>query len=133
MDWRDARPIVLATIRWCRLLGENGRGLPSDEDVDHSALLRRLLDGKEPLREPPPLANRTPWYAIVDHGTDTSTDVWDAGDGHLVINQSRWKILEHGAHGWRVQWKASGPTYRVESVKPEAKSDKPMWRVTREP
>ena len=133
MDWQHARPVVLATIRWCRLLSENGRGLPSDDDADHSALLRRLLEGKQPLQEPPPLANKYPWYALVDHGTDESSDVWDAGDGHLVINQSRWKIVERGDTWWRVRWQDQGPVYRVQTD-PTGKraSDKPVWRLTRE-
>lgn len=31
-------------------------------DADHSALLRRLLEGKEPLPEPPPIRNAYPIY-----------------------------------------------------------------------
>lgn len=31
-------------------------------DADHSALLWRLLEGKEPLPEPPPLENAYPVY-----------------------------------------------------------------------
>ena len=31
-------------------------------DADHSALLRRLMDGKDPLPDPPPLQNSYPVY-----------------------------------------------------------------------
>lgn len=31
-------------------------------DVDHSSLLNRLLDGKPPLPEPPPLSHAYPVY-----------------------------------------------------------------------
>jgi hypothetical protein len=58
--------------RWMRLKGEHEqRG--TDElrmwlrgqgaaDADHSALLWRLLEGKEPLPEPPPLEHAYPVY-----------------------------------------------------------------------
>ena len=35
-------------------------------DIDHSALLHRLLEGKEPLPEPPPLKNSYPDYNSVE-------------------------------------------------------------------
>lgn len=35
-------------------------------DVSHSALLRRLLSGKEPLEEPPPLEHSYPDYEAVE-------------------------------------------------------------------
>lgn len=137
MDWQQARPIVLATLRWCQVLSANGRGIPSADDAEHSALLRRLLAGKEPLPDPPPLADRYPWYALVDAGTDTATDVWDAGDGHLVIRQSRWKIIDRGETWWRVQWRGEGPVYRVEPTPQDTRGGtataiKPTWKVRRE-
>lgn len=35
-------------------------------DVDHSALLIRLLEGKDPLPEPPPLRHAYPDYEAVE-------------------------------------------------------------------
>lgn len=135
MDWAEARPIVMAAVRWCRILAENGRGWPTEDDAEHSALLRRLLAGKDALPEPPPLANRYPWYALVDNGTDTTTDVRDPGDGALVISGTRWKIVERGPGWWRVQWRDDGPVYRVEAsatapATPGASTA--AWRLTRE-
>lgn len=61
-----------AVLRWVRICMENeypapGQ-LPSDADLWHSALLRRLLDGKMPLSTPPPLWNSYPWYELVEEG-----------------------------------------------------------------
>lgn len=39
-------------------------------DADHSALLYRLLSGKEPLPEPPPLRHGYPDYKAVEEGED---------------------------------------------------------------
>jgi len=40
--------------RWLDIKLENNQRQVTSADVDHSALLRRLLSGKEPLPEPPP-------------------------------------------------------------------------------
>src|SRR3990167_5429034 len=57
--------------RWLRIRVEHesrlerarsGELLQVAADVDHSALLKRLLSGKEPLQEPPPLDHSYPVY-----------------------------------------------------------------------
>jgi len=37
-------------------------------DIDHSALLGRLLEGKEPFDIPPPLSYSYPWYTLIEDG-----------------------------------------------------------------
>jgi hypothetical protein len=145
----EVRRIALATIAWCRILHENGDGWPSDADVDHSALLNRLLDGKAPLPEPPPLSFSYPWYELVDTGAADAFRVFEPavamaealGPDHLVINQSReWIIRDRGEGWWLVQWKGVGSLYRVEPTTlygtsfvrgaPE-RVPYPGWRLTR--
>lgn len=62
-------------------------------DVDHSALLERLLAGKAPLPIPPPLRFGYPWYDLVESGAGEAAEVHAHGD-YLVICQYPWRILE---------------------------------------
>lgn len=52
--------------RWLDIKNRNRGDMITSADVDHSALLNRLLDGKEPLPEPPPLMNSYPDYNAVE-------------------------------------------------------------------
>lgn len=71
----QARFALRQFSRWLRLKEEHERDFGRGEkrwypgelrrhipDVDHSALLFRLLRGREPLPEPPPLENGYPVY-----------------------------------------------------------------------
>jgi hypothetical protein len=57
---------MLRTLRcvkqWLEIKNRRTLRETTAADVDHSALLRRLLAGKEPLPEPPPLKNGYPDY-----------------------------------------------------------------------
>jgi len=82
--------------RWLKI-----RGKPGDTqlcaDIDHSALLVRLLDGKEPLPAPPPRANSYPWYDLIESGKGEAMEVWryPGWPGILCINQSgQWSVIE---------------------------------------
>lgn len=59
---------VLAVIKWIETKKEwETDELPGDADIDHSALLHRLLvEKKDLLSHPPPRNYSYPWYEIVD-------------------------------------------------------------------
>lgn len=66
---RDGEKVVSRTVkRWSaeKLANDARYGIASTgqliPDVDHSALLYRLLRGRDPLPEPPPLAHSYPVY-----------------------------------------------------------------------
>lgn len=68
-----------------------------------SALFQRLLDGKKPLVEAPPLSYSYPWYSIVegDHPQDIDqpsacvAGVFASADGidRVLISQALWEVL----------------------------------------
>lgn len=100
---------VRAMSRWVRDFNEH----PTSADVDHSSLLRRLLSGKEPLPFKPPKRYSYPDYALGGGERVIATEVWEARNvpglddpNHalLIIDQSRWYIIERGANGYVVEW-----------------------------
>jgi hypothetical protein len=52
--------------RWISIYNKNHSKLPNEHDADHSALLLRLLSGKEPLDKPPPLRHSYPAYDLAE-------------------------------------------------------------------
>lgn len=92
-------------FRWLQIREQYGYEFPQDYcklriDADHSALLDRLLQGKEPLPEPPPRAFSYPWYELIENGFAYPYEVWEPTNRlhdypTLVIDQSsQWKIVE---------------------------------------
>lgn len=99
-------------------------------DMWHSALLSRLLDGKEPLAQPPPIASSYPWYGLVDNGEGKAATVfeptWDFTDNkkYLSIEQSFWEIIEKvNNEEYIVRWQDQEELYKV------TKSDENYWLV----
>jgi hypothetical protein len=148
----DERPIdpqawrgVACLLRWLDCVGrEKGpafvKGLCQNLkrmtiDIEHSALLQRLLQGKEPLPHPPPLACAYPWYELIESGAGTAFDVqeWphpeEGGTPRLLINQSaQWRILEKvGAQEWIVTYREDGERFRV--WKDPTLGDFRCWRL----
>jgi len=73
----EQREVLEKVKQWLRVRIEH-QGAPQEvkdvwqqltADIDHSSLLERLLDGKEPLEVPPPLAFSYPWYDLVENGS----------------------------------------------------------------
>lgn len=95
-------------IRWLEIREENGiNDIGSVHllkiNCHKSALLYRMLEGKDPLPIPPPKSYSYPWYELIEKGEATSDDIWEATDDFskelfsypaLIINQYSWKILE---------------------------------------
>lgn len=79
---------------------ENRLGFPQLlADVDHSALLARLLKGKSPLPAPPPTSHSYPWYGLVEEGSGELDPIFVEGvsdsaeTGRVRICQSSWTVL----------------------------------------
>jgi len=66
-------------------------------DADHSSLLARLLDGKQPLPHPPPKFYSRPFYSLFDEGmvtlSATSVGFPEKDPEAVVIGQSRYKLV----------------------------------------
>jgi hypothetical protein len=84
---------------------ENGMDFPNDLNhlkitIRKSALFHRMMEGKEPLPEPPPRAFSYPWYEIIEDGYGYPHEVWEATEKAFVdfpaigIDQSIWKLIE---------------------------------------
>lgn len=83
---------------WLETMRDAGHevSIPSDEDIKHSALLKRIRAGHQPLSSPPPTNYGYPWYDLYDSNDDHPVEV---GLGHvevnkLLINQCQWTIKE---------------------------------------
>lgn len=104
MDPVDRETLISTFCRWLAFREANGFAFPHDAtrlecDASHSALLRRLMSGKDPLAEAPPLRWSYPWYSLIEEGVAHPHEVWipEPGlfeDESIVIDQTRWKIIE---------------------------------------
>ena len=127
--WRG----VMCVLRWLAIRESNsipppGRFHHLEDDISHSALLRRLIDGKDPLPDPPPESFGQPWYELVEIGTSANVSVseidWGRGT-HLIINQALWKVIrQENEDSCLVTHRRGGSLYRLERLKDG-------WRLSR--
>jgi hypothetical protein len=89
-------------------LEQAGKKAETHQIGPKSALFARLLEGKPALPYPPPTSYSYPWYDIIEkpgpHHVSLGGGVsvagiahWEGGigtDGHIVLNQCAWSILE---------------------------------------
>jgi hypothetical protein len=114
---REQAQTVDCVIRWLEIRAATGREPLIDVEelraaVEHSALLRRLLAGDDPLPGPPPLAFGQPWYELVEQGHAVCTVRREADQ--LLINASSWEIIEeHGPDEFVVRPSAGSAAYLV--------------------
>lgn len=130
--------IMQAIVNWQQTAYAWGRtpswGIHFRIDAEHSSLLRRLLGGKMPSKEPPPLRNSYPWTKLIEDGWDTQIDIREEKNkffGHdktmLYIDQHYWTILEKlGPEEWIV-------TYHIPDAEEIARQERkrledPNWR-----
>jgi len=87
---------VVAMARWLQIRQQwtPHAGAVNSATVDHSALLRRLLSGKEPLPTPPPRACSYPWYDLMDEGRADHVMAESLSLGSMMINQYLWQVIE---------------------------------------
>ena len=118
MKAQEAHAVVRTVARWMRIRVENGceeidSARDFDIQADHSLrgglLGRMLIEGKEPLPYPPPLAFSRPWYSLIENGkTILDGDFVSPGPGSskLAICQHQWDVLHHVAESYIVAWHA---------------------------
>ena len=105
VDSHEKARVTQAMTTWLRIRWESGLSWPLNADdlgvlMAHSALLDRLLQGKDPLPEAPPRAFSYPWYELIERGSARAMRVSipqeESGlhDGMLLIEQEFWKIIE---------------------------------------
>ena len=102
-SWELSKDIELL-FKWLRIREENGYTFPNDFNyftitVRKSALLHRLLEGKEPLPIPPPRTYSYPWYSLIENGYGYPYEVWKANDNFMNfpavgIDQTIWKLIK---------------------------------------
>ena len=138
MNGSDAEHALETVIRWVMVREHGGLPMPSSygqliEDIRHSALLRRMLSGREPLEVPPPRSYGQPWYSLVDEGEASGCELKPLMDRagatpHVSINESAWRIVDRGADGaYIVQYARQAPLY---VATPHA-GDAPGWELRR--
>lgn len=77
-----------------------------------SALLQRMMEGKQPLPEPPPLSFSYPWYSLLEEGVGYPQEVFktegfetDLFGEVIIINQFSWNLMEEVApDNWVVNY-----------------------------
>lgn len=120
----DQIKLAEAVVRWIELKRQWEKPfgpdeLPTDADIAHSALLARLLRGKEPLPEPPPEAFSYPWYEVVEDTARAHRGIEfgfrkdgglkeclpDEAD-YVCLNQNPfYRIIEHRSDHWVVAYR----------------------------
>lgn len=103
---RAAHETAKAVIRWLQVRREFERGDVLEQpvqglmtDIYHSALIERLLAGKDPLPQPPPLSFGYPWHDLIDLGRGKPTEVHDGGRDVVWIDQFPWRVLRRRENG----------------------------------
>jgi hypothetical protein len=89
----DVEEAVRAVALWIKAWNVRFDRYPSDEDVRHSALLRRLLSGKPPLDIPPPLRFSQPDYALAEGDEVEISDIHDEGDEVIIDGAKQWRRI----------------------------------------
>jgi hypothetical protein len=119
---REAWRGIMCFLRWIQIRAINGHAIPNflpglEGDLFHSHLLRRLLEGKEPLPFPPPESYGGAWYEILESGKAEGVEVrpWEwAPDLKIAINEGIWTIVEKkSATEMLVTYREGGETFRL--------------------
>lgn len=157
--WDLSKDIDILLKFW-EIRTENGYEFPNDLNqfkisCRKSALLHRMLEGKEPLPIPPPTAHSYPWYDLIENEIGHPYEVWEGDDfiakafGDdlvVVIDQTVWKLLEKlGEDSWIVTYsygrdekrKLAESKWHVYTIgsripqRPEAPSSNKLWEIKR--
>jgi hypothetical protein len=100
----------------------NGKHFPPNHaDIEHSALLNRLLDGKDALPEPPPRMFSYPNYELVETGIYYPHEAGESQSqpGKVFIDQSIWNVVKvipienEGLNHYFVQWEEQKTVYSL--------------------
>lgn len=135
--------LCTAVVRWIAIMQENGHaGLPSSNDVRHSRLLARLINGQEPLPEAPPVSFGYPWYDLVEqpgpHVCDVEYHRLKLPGGItqvkvpriLLINKEAWTVLTQiGPNDFIVRCNRSGVDCHVWRLTDAPEAVSFSWRI----
>jgi hypothetical protein len=134
----DERRAVDSVIRWLRIRERSGHPAPTSyaelvDAIGHSALLRRLLAGKTPLRVPPPRSFGQPWYSLIENGGAEGCELRPLKDRpgatpRVTVNEWAWEVVEEGDDGrllLRYSREATPYIAEREQAEPE------RWRLVR--
>lgn len=122
IEFSLAEEIIARFYRWLYIRRVNGRRDPFNMrcEMEHSSLLRRLLEGKEPFDEPPPRSYSYPWYELLENGwarpgevrfrKDLGEDITDYHEAirlavaglQLHIDQTCWEIIDRDESCWTI-------------------------------
>lgn len=98
------------------------RGMNPIRPLSKSLLYLRLLNGKDPLLIPPPLAYSYPWYEVVESDNTLQVEEPKPYSGHpnvdnaVSIFQSIWKVISRNEDELQVTypgWDAKGFKWKV--------------------
>ncbi len=102
-------------------LHEQGAWANLPVEIDHSALLKRLIQGKKPLEMAPPRSHSYPWYNLYENGEGNAYEVTVVErplgevERPIVIDQGVWMLLQElGANRYVAQWRDGHPKFLVE-------------------
>jgi len=107
-----------ALREWLSIRLKNGQEYPTNvdqllADIEHSALLPRILNGDKIYPEPPPGS----WYDLIEKGKAKTISLKEYGKT-LLIDQSIWNIIEKVKDG---EWVASYEIIDAEALEKIAK------------
>lgn len=122
--------------------------VPNSPDVHHSALLQRLLSGKEPLPVPPPKSHSYPWYSLIENGYEDLHEAFVYGPSEIFgkknmmsICQSLWQVVNEIPGGYIIRHDKHNPLFKItrntiklRSIGPDAVDGyvtEPGWRLER--
>lgn len=81
-------------------------------DMNHSALLWRLFEGKPPLQDAPPKWMSRPWYALIENGYADNLSV-HSYDRTVIIENHRWKLVRKLRNGYIVEHENAKGQWKV--------------------
>ena len=123
------RFFIKCVSEWLRVSEENGYRIYSHAvnfsiNMEKSALLKRLLNGKEAYPYPPPKCYSYPWYSLLDEeGYEGFCEVFIHPDSNrligkeLVVGQSAWYLVEKTRRGYLAQYNRSeGTIWQIEPL-----------------
>lgn len=127
---------IEAILTWLEIAEANGRCVPCSADslrcaIDHSSLLNRLLEGKEPLPDPPPRAMSYPWYSLIENGKDYPYEVFFV-EQEVVIEQMSWQILEKiNDNQYIVSYDKNKSSWRLSKTNEKWGDGSDKWELTK--
>lgn len=125
----EQQRVLQCVQRWLQIREDFEGAFPASAvqlavDMSHSALLQRLLEGKEPFEDPPPLSYSDPWYELLEYGTAACSAQLFPEVGQVLINQEAWNLLEDlGGQAFVVSYPQTSAQYSLAQ-------EEDNWRIT---